>query len=396
MLCRFRGSGSGAADCGTGCEYRGRIEGTLVNEVSGLALRRGSVTLRLLGGQGGSPKTAITDAEGRFAIEEIESGLYELTGRSPGFAPGTYTCDGSKVMAIQAGMNIHGLRLALAPLGVIAGRVVDEMGEPMTEVQVSFLRYGRSAGRPALRGSGPPIRVDDRGMFRAASLLPGTYTVVATVTGAGSGEPAVDYIPTYYPNAATISEAIPISITPSSEMSVTIALRRERVFRVSGRVVVERAVPNAGEWAQGQRMLLSMVPENLSGSPEPPFRPSAIVTPEGRFRFERVPAGVYTIETPGMLVFQHGVGRITPPFYCRQQVVVTDRNLEEIVIPAYPGVSVRGEIHGPDEREDARRAQVERRPVVILEAADGAGVRCEWKRKTTEASRLRMCRRAGT
>jgi hypothetical protein len=58
----------------------------------------------------------------------------------------------------------------------ITGRVVDEAGEPVVGAGVKILRRGLLAGRPGFSDV-VTVSTDDRGMYRAGALEPGTYVV---------------------------------------------------------------------------------------------------------------------------------------------------------------------------------------------------------------------------
>ena len=62
--------------------------------------------------------------------------------------------------------------------GAITGRVLDEAGEPLVDVAVAAVR--RSSDGRLL--TGPTARTDDRGVYRLATLTPGSYLVVVPQT----------------------------------------------------------------------------------------------------------------------------------------------------------------------------------------------------------------------
>ena len=63
---------------------------------------------------------------------------------------------------------------------LITGRVVDEFGDPATDVQVSALRYQFVQGTRQLTAAGRVVTTNDIGEYRLFGLSPGQYFVSAT------------------------------------------------------------------------------------------------------------------------------------------------------------------------------------------------------------------------
>ncbi len=326
---------------------KGSVQGVVINQTTGQPLRKSTLTLRPMEAtplSAATPPgyTVISDAEGKFVMDQVEPGRYTLTADHPGYLRGTYRARGSALITIGAGQTIANLRFGMIPYAVIAGRVVDEDGNPRTEVQVAALHHGRSNGRRQLVGAGPPTAVDDQGNFRIANLLPGHYTLYARVTRPVMPNPATKiawYVITYHPNAVDISEATPIVVTAGAEVSVAIRLRKERVFRVAGKVV---------DAASGtpvlDRLLLVLRPQQSSpGLLTSPALPIASVR-EGSFEFPNVLPGSYTIEPEPMNVIIWGRESITAKFFGRYAVTVNNQNLTDLVVPFQAGVTIAGAI----------------------------------------------------
>ena len=132
--------------------------------------------------------------------------------------------------------------LRLTPHGVIAGRVLDEDGEPVERVQVSTMRYQsfRGSGNCCLRGG----MTDDLGEYRIFGLAPGKYCASARYQQRGfmaaedrtaGGKPDEDYVPTYYPGTNDPAGAVLVAVTAGSVLGGTDTLRKARTVRVRGR-----------------------------------------------------------------------------------------------------------------------------------------------------------------
>src|SRR4029079_18654873 len=95
------------------------------------------------------------------------------------------------------------LDFALPRGGVITGRVLDEFGDPVSDVQVAALRPQTVGGSRRLVNMGRPGTTNDIGEFRLFGLPPGDYFVSATFRNQfgpfAESDDRSGYAPTYYP-----------------------------------------------------------------------------------------------------------------------------------------------------------------------------------------------------
>ena len=70
---------------------------------------------------------------------------------------------------LPAGQTIEKVTIGLPRGSVIAGRIVDEFGEPLTGAQVSVLRYAYVNGTRQLRPAGQSDRTDERYVSKCVS-----------------------------------------------------------------------------------------------------------------------------------------------------------------------------------------------------------------------------------
>lgn len=325
---------------------RGRMEGVLVNEVTGAPVPKGSIRLQELreGKQTQAPAThsAASGAEGNFVIEGIRPGRYRLTAERQGYASRTHRATGSTALVIQPGQDLKDIRIAMTPFGVIAGRVVDEENEPMTLVRVSALRAGYLNGRRRFAATTTPTTVDDRGSFRIANLPPGRYVIEATrVRGLEKPNASEsEYITTYHPSAPSFAGAAVLWLTPGGELDATVRMRRERVYRVAG-TVVDAATSAPIE--DNSFMLLLRSRESIEGA----MAPHCYVR-DGTFEFINVSPGEYTIEPSGVSINVGGVGRVEAKHFGSYAVSVEDRDISDIRVPLRAGSRVAGAVRNAD------------------------------------------------
>src|SRR5436309_3067449 len=82
------------------------------------------------------PPQALTDTNGEFAVERVWAGRYRIEIQKTGFAPLSDITD-APTLNIEAEQSVTGLAFAMKKGSVIAGRVVDAGGEPLSEITVA-------------------------------------------------------------------------------------------------------------------------------------------------------------------------------------------------------------------------------------------------------------------
>src|SRR5260370_16395969 len=124
--------------------------------------------------------------------------------------------------------------------GVIAGHVVDEDGDPLTEVRVQAMRWTTTNGVRRLEYR-QQMPVDAQGNFRIGNLPAARYVLSADfnrLPPLNSDKSHEAYVTTYYPSALDVSEATLIPLTAGGEVTnVEIRLHKATVFHVRGKVV---------------------------------------------------------------------------------------------------------------------------------------------------------------
>lgn len=149
----------------------------------------------------GRPQSMLTDAQGRFVFRNLPKATYSLraaiggSGYSPsgfivtgrGHQIGAYLDGGygqrrpngpHQTIDLADGERVGDAVIRLWKGGAITGRVLDEAGEPLVDMAVAAVQ--RSSDGRLL--TGPTARTDDRGVYRLATLTPGSYLVVVPQT----------------------------------------------------------------------------------------------------------------------------------------------------------------------------------------------------------------------
>ena len=356
-------------------EDRCTIEGLVVNAATGEPLKKARLVLRSVGAPQANPPreayAALSDASGRFAIREIAPGRYYLRARRNGFAQQDYGQKGpdsrGTVLALERGQVLRDLTIRLQPGGVITGRVVDEDGEPLSDVGVMAMRYAYLQGKKELVPFSGGNETNDLGEYRLFGLLPGRYYVVARDTSGrfmnweGPVRPSRDpsqqeqgYARTYYPGVSDIGQAEAILLRPGEERrGIDFRLTPVRLVTVRGKVVDEVT----GNPVRNVSLML-MLRGGMGFEPQASGRVSAA---DGSFELRGV--------APGSYVIIGGFSDDGRRLRVHQPVEVGTSDLENVLVTLGPGVELKGAI-----KFDEQPAQpVEMKQIrVYLQPAEGA------------------------
>ena len=291
---------------------------------------------------GSTPIRVMADAQGRFGFRDLPVGRFNISTMRPGWVDGAYgrtrPAGPALPLSLAAGEKVSGLTVPMWRYAVIAGRVVDESGDPLVSKSVRVLKRTTTGGKVRLVMSSIDS-TDDRGMFRIGQLEPGEYLVavpmdsgmdfvfateaakmdvaamraveVAAVAGvraaAGGGGAAVFIgdssassagmtedgrtlaFPTmFYPTATTAAKAQIITLTSGEERTaVDFQLRAVPTSKVSGTMMGPE-----GPAANLQITLVNAEADELA-SPIDTF--SSGSDGQGRFTFSGVPPGQYIL-----------------------------------------------------------------------------------------------------
>ena len=137
--------------------------------------------------------TTTTGADGKFAMKDLAPGSYRLSARRNGFVSAEYgakrTSGTGTILELEKGQSRAGIEFKLTPHSVIAGRVIDETGEPVAGASVRAIRYGYQYGRGRKQAiQTGSATTNDLGEYRLFGLAPGRYFVVARDVSTLSGE----------------------------------------------------------------------------------------------------------------------------------------------------------------------------------------------------------------
>ena len=320
---------------------KGHITGQIVNEATGEPLRKATITAYLTDGQNGESVEASTDAAGKFHMDELEAGKYMLNASRNGFVGQSYGAKSSNrpgtVLAVSPGGTIEA-NFKLTPHSVVTGRIVDEDGDAMANVQVHLSRFQWQNGKRMLI-PGESGTTNDLGEYRIFGVAPGKYYLSATynpgqwnqVKTAGDA-PDSAYSPVYYPGTTDSSSATRLEVPKSGHLNgVDFTMQKTKSYRISGRVI--SSVPGQ---SKPSGIMLTLEPKSEEQGNTWESNKMSHSDPEGKFAFKGVLPGEYQLS--GNTFGDDGVAR------AHLDVVINHEDLRGVDLILTPGWEMKGTI----------------------------------------------------
>ncbi len=241
-----------------------------------------------------APST-LTDDDGVFRLDQLQPGEYMIGANKRGhvdvvFGQRRRSVPGT-IIPVRAG-DARIIRLVLPRGGVISGTVRDRRGVPLPGI---WVRAVSPRATPYWPGVGS-ARSDSQGRFRLWESPAGPVMITATTEfrshegltlsdSTGRQQPVV-FRDVFHPGVPSPSDAAVVSIQPGQEVSgIDITMAPVPAGRVEGTIVHSSPV----RLQNGSVTLLDG--SRAWGRSEPRATPDS----EGRFAFDRVPAGRYTL-----------------------------------------------------------------------------------------------------
>lgn len=291
---------------------RNRVSGTVVSKIDGHALGRVRVVLADTRDAQNS-QVVVTGEDGRFDFPTVPAGKFSLSAMKRGYIPAAYDQHDqfSTAIVTGAGLDTEHLVFKLAPDGVIYGKVLDEVGDPVRAARVSLYFDDHTEGIDKIRESQTEF-TNDLGEYELSSLRPGTYYLAATAkpwyavsppsdaslaAADGQLKPAVNvnrsldvaYPVTYYPDVTDSESATPIPVKGGERLEVDIHLNPVPALRLRFRL--------AGDQERGYAWPV-FEQHSFDGSTVINPTNSAMVSP-GVIEVGGIPAGRYDVRLQG-------------------------------------------------------------------------------------------------
>jgi len=287
----------------------------------------------------GNSYTALTDAEGHFKIEDMKPGHYNVRIERNGYLEAgkhrrRYQ---SQTLTLKRGQELNDLMYRMQPAAVIAGKLVDAEGDPVTEASIVVSRYGSSSGRNSQFRSYE--RTNDLGEYRVSGLPPGRYLVLAQawevpaapsagVENSASSKVETVYAPTYYPGTMDKSQATAIELHAGDQAPANFALVASRSFRIRGTL---SGVPIV----LGSQ--IRIVARSKADSNTRLYNSDGRIDKDGNFEIRDVLPGSYTLS------LWMGNGGFRQETNTGQTVEVTNTDVNGLQVRPAPNGQVRGQ-----------------------------------------------------
>jgi protocatechuate 3,4-dioxygenase beta subunit len=303
-----------------------------------------------------SSSMVTAEADGRFEFRDVVAGALRVVASKAGYAPipsepaepGPPILSTGRAVDLRDGEIRERVDVTLARWGTLAGRVFDELGDPVQGATVDVLQVRYQAGRRRLvhvQTAAHPT--DDLGQYRLFALSPGQY-IVSAVVGDVASMDVPGYVRSYFPGTPTASDAQFVAVAASQEVAGRdFAMFRGRTARISGRIMNAAGEPKP----VGSLTLI------------PAYRSTAVTSvpvgarlfPDGRFEFPNVPDGQYIIRAD-----RGRTNRSTEGEFGVLPVSVNGAEVTNLILQTSPGSSIKGRL-----RFDASRDATTPNPSAI-------------------------------
>jgi protocatechuate 3,4-dioxygenase beta subunit len=301
----------------------------VVNALTGGPVRRATVVLT-----GGEVRLAAeSDGEGKFEFTGLPAGSYRVAANRPGFLDRA-----ARRLVTVGSERVRDAEVRLPPAGAIAGRVVDEAGEPADRAQVFLFKQVYQDGRRLWEQLRGVTQTNDRGEYRVGGLKAGRYLVRVydqrpAVNNRYDRPPTSFNVPVYHPSALREEHAGAVEVGVGTEVGgIDVRLVKAEMparVRVRGRVT---------GMAAESGIVVAVAATRTDGAI---FGGNSAVVRGPDFAFElNVAPGPYA-----MLANVYSGG---PEAYANEQLLVTGE-MSGIVVAMRTAPSVTGQFRVPEE-----------------------------------------------
>ena len=318
-----------------------RIRGRIVSADTGTPLRR--ATIRVSSNELRINKSVNTDAEGRYEVAELPAGRYNVFVTRNGYVSLQFgqrrPFESGRPLDVGEAQTVEKIDFALPRGGVIAGRVTDELGEPLAGIRMQAMRHqylpnGQRQLAPAGTGFFNVV-TNDLGEFRLYGLMPGAYIVSANpsesmVMMPGAGMAASDYDGhgiTYYPGTVDTEQAQQVTVGIAEEAQASFAMVTGRMTKISGTVRSSTGKPVTNA-------MLGLRTRSGGGFG---MRTAAGMGADGSFTIGNVPPGDHWLEVIPRPGTTEAEGASVP-------VTADGSDINGLVITTSPGATISGRV----------------------------------------------------
>ena len=323
------------------------LSGFIVDAVTGQPLRHAMATIRETADDSSrATRNMLTDAGGRFVFNALRPGPYDLRASSASFFTQPYGPFGGE-LELRPGERLENVRLALVQSSEISGRVTDDRGQPVADVEIAIAHRVVVGGVEYLQPRDTPTaKTDADGRYRADWLRPGQY-LVGLQNRVPPRDPSIVHPSIFYPNTVRAEDAETIELA-AGEMRTGIDMRVESrpARRVAGRLI---GPAGSIRWA-AVRLFQARAREMPVNNP---LNRSAVVSADndGAFTIDRIAPGRYVLVAASIDVtrltavpFRPIPELPSPRMWQRVDVDVTERDATGLEVALQPLPPIRGRL----------------------------------------------------
>jgi protocatechuate 3,4-dioxygenase beta subunit len=320
------------------------VRGRVLAADTGRPLRRARITV-VSPELGREPRITSTGLDGRYEITDLPAGRYTIRVERGGYLTLRY----GQTRPLEQGMpldvrereTVERVDFTLPRAGAITGRVVDELGDPISDVQVFAMRTAYWQGRRRLVPSGMVARTDDAGEYRVSGLMPGTYLVMAVLRDTwtvrqGNVDQTFGYAPTYAPGTAVAGEAQRVTVHVGERLGpIDLSLVAGRAANISGIATDAGGRPLAGRFVGLGRQVTG--PESGAYM----AAGSSSIAADGSFSIRNIPPGQYSLRVQ---TASAGAGPNDAAEMIVMPITIDGVDITNITLTTAPGWSMLGQI----------------------------------------------------
>jgi hypothetical protein len=299
----------------------------VVNSLTGNPIAGANV---VMGHELGQTLWGRTDAGGLFTGRTHYAGSHLLTVTRTGYRMTTGGM--GKIVDVKPGVE-NDATVEMRPLGVLAGRVLDQYGDPVRHAIVHTEDKMNVPGQDQYYESYAAAFTDDRGEYRVTEIEPGKHYVAVeyntrdeerlSETRSRYNWPRTGGL-VLYPNATDMQQAEPVDVTAGAMTRLNdVHLKIQRAVIISGRIK-----PPPGEAHQSLRLERT---ERLALHSSPVVQVAGPET-DGSFKIDTLP-GKYVLAAA-----DEKSGRVSKPF----TLEVRDRDITGLELELTAGFEISG------------------------------------------------------
>ena len=306
-----------------------------VTSADGQPLARADVFLETPDGT----RRIVANAGGWFEFANLAPGQYHVSATQAGYLTRFYgqTLDQDRPARIRLkqGQVRSDVDLILPKSSVVTVQLTDELNAPVEGAQVHVRQVIWVNGQPQYAPGSSKQRTattNDRGEIRVVDLPPGEYYVSATLTRVSSRGSRVSTPPTFYPGVSSFTDAQPVTLALSEELTVGLSVVRPAKAEPAPRlgVIAVHVTDESGNPREGVEVrALAVTGEGETRTMNPSRHKTFYTNDNGDVRIYGLPGGQYVVVAQPQL----------------SHVIGDDRNDRGLVFPPtyYPGSPAAGD-----------------------------------------------------